>query len=111
MGDIAAWNTGGGGFGHGAYVYAVSGGVASLAGYNHAGTGAFTSNRTVSNGSSGAPSEWVHIGPPPSGGSRVVAFNGAGSGDLTTCTFNGSGACGGYNEGLGIAAGTSPSST
>jgi surface antigen len=68
VGDIAAWNTGGGGFGHVAYIYAVSGGVASLAEYNYAGTGAFTSNRTVSNSSPGAPSEWIHIGTPPSGG-------------------------------------------
>jgi surface antigen len=68
VGDIAAWNTGGGGFGHVAYVYAVAGSVASLAEYNYAGTGAFTSSRTISNGSSGAPSEWVHIGTPSTSG-------------------------------------------
>ncbi len=45
-----------------AYVYAVSGGAASSAECNYAGTGAFTSNRTLSNTSPGAPSEWVHIG-------------------------------------------------
>jgi surface antigen len=62
VGDIAAWNTGGDGFGHVAYVYAVNNGIASLDEYNVAGTGLFTSNRTTASGSAGAPSEFVHIG-------------------------------------------------
>jgi hypothetical protein len=62
VGDIAAWNTGGGGFGHVAYVYAVSNGIASLDEYNVAGTGLFSSNRTTASNSAGAPSEYVHIG-------------------------------------------------
>ena len=65
VGDIAAWNTGGHGFGHVAYVYAVSNGVASLDEYNVKGTGLFTSDRTTAKDSAGAPSEFVHIGSPP----------------------------------------------
>jgi len=43
--------------------------------------------------------------------SWVAAFVAAGTDALTTCTFSGSGECGGYNETLGIAPGTSPSIT
>lgn len=64
VGDIAAWNTGGGGLGHVAYVYAVNHGIASLDEYNVKNTGLFTSNRTTASGSAGAPSEYVHIGNP-----------------------------------------------
>lgn len=62
VGDIAAWNTGTGGFGHVAYVYAVHGAIASLDEYNAAGTGLFTSNRTTARGSAGTPDEYVHVG-------------------------------------------------
>jgi surface antigen len=62
IGDIAAWNSGGGGFGHVAYVYDVNGGIASLDEYNVAGTGVFSSNRTTAGGSAGVPDEYIHIG-------------------------------------------------
>lgn len=62
VGDIAAWNYGGGGFGHVAYVYAVNHGIASLDEYNVAGTGLFSSNRTTARSSAGPPSEFIHIG-------------------------------------------------
>ena len=61
IGDIAAWNSGTGGFGHVAFVYAVRGTVASLDEYNAAGRGLFSSNRTTAAGSAGAPDEYVHI--------------------------------------------------
>jgi surface antigen len=63
VGDIAAWNSGGGGFGHVAYVFAVNGGIGSLDEYNVRNTGLFTSNRTTAANSAGAPSEYVHVGP------------------------------------------------
>jgi surface antigen len=63
VGDIAAWNTGGGGLGHVAYVFAVNGGIASLDEYNVRNIGLFTSTRTTAANSAGAPSEYVHIGP------------------------------------------------
>ena len=77
VGDIAAWNTGDGGFGHVAYVFAVVNGIASLDEYNVAGTGQFTSNRTTASGSAGAPSEFVHIGnlPPISSATRNLLSN------------------------------------
>jgi surface antigen len=65
VGDIAAWNTGGGGFGHVAYVYKVKNGIASLDEYNAANTGLFSSDRTTASNSAGAPSEFVHIGTVP----------------------------------------------
>jgi len=76
VGDIAVWGTEvGGGYGHVAYVYAVSGGVGSLDEYNVAGTGQFTSNRTTASGSAG-PADWyVHMGTPTGTGlSQNLSF-------------------------------------
>ena len=105
VGDIAAWNYGGGGFGHVAYVYAVNNGVASLDEYNVAGTGLFTSNRTTASGSAGPPSEYVHIGTVSSWPSTYeVAFQ-ANSGYLYTYSPT----HGALNWTQGMAPGTSPS--
>jgi surface antigen len=63
VGDIAQWDTeAGGGSGHVAYVYAVASGVASLAEYNSAGTGQFSSIRTTASSSAGVPDHYIHIG-------------------------------------------------
>jgi surface antigen len=109
-GDIAAWNTGAGGFGHVAYVYAVKNGVASLDEYNVAGTGAFSSNRTTASSSAGAPSEYVHIGALPTGSAtgRNIFYTGANGQINQWWVFNGAW----QNvalSGEAAAAGTSPS--
>jgi surface antigen len=90
VGDIAQWTTGGGGFGHVAYVYAVSGTTASLAEYNsglprdntpqhNLQWGLFDNSRTSV--TAGAPDHYIHIGtitPPPTN----LDFNGDGYADL-----------------------------
>jgi surface antigen len=96
VGDIAVWGTEvGGGYGHVAYVYAVSNGVATFDEYNVAETGVFTSNYTSANHPGGyvRPDWYIHMGTPAdaSGSSPSVSlqvgnlvqngnFNNSGSG-------------------------------
>lgn len=77
VGDIAQWNyTKANPYGHVAYVYQVSNGVATFDEYNVAGTGLFTSTYTSTNYPAGAPNNYIHIGTPPGGGS---GWNGVGN--------------------------------
>jgi len=74
VGDIAVWSDSAAPpYGHVAYVYAVSNGVASLDEYNEAETGAFTSSYTSANHYGGAPTSYIHMGiPVTSGGSPIL---------------------------------------
>lgn len=61
VGDIAQWNgTTQNTFGHVAYVYAVTNGVASYAQYNYAGEGEYSDTYTSAS-SEGPPNNYIHI--------------------------------------------------
>ena len=89
IGAIAVWQTGGGGHGHVAYVYAVNNGIASLDEYNsgfpldsngHPQWGLFYSGRTTASNSAGTPYRYIHIGTVPSNQVNTpasISFNGA----------------------------------
>jgi len=89
IGAIAVWQTGGGGHGHVAYVYAVNNGIASLDEYNsgfpldsngHLQWGLFYSGRTTASGSAGTPYRYIHIGTVPSNKVNTpasISFKGA----------------------------------
>ncbi len=77
VGDIAVWKaTTGSSYGHVAYVYAVSNGVASFDEYNAAMTGAFTSSYTSANHFGGVPTSYIHMGTPADsgGGGRPLVW-------------------------------------
>jgi surface antigen len=63
VGDIAQWNaTPQNQWGHVAYVYAVSNGIASYAEYNYAGDGNYLDTYTSASNSQGPPNNYIHIG-------------------------------------------------
>lgn len=72
-GDIAQWNaTTSNPWGHVAYVYKVTNGVASYAEYNYGEDGNYTDTYTSASSSQGAPDHWIHIGTLSSGGGSTV---------------------------------------
>ena len=79
VGDIAQWDAlDSNRYGHVAYVYAVTNGVASYAEYNYARDGSYLDTYTST--SQGAPTHWIHLGtptpPPPN------AFTGVGGAEF-----------------------------
>lgn len=78
VGDIAQWDgTTGNSYGHVAYVYATSSGIASYAEYNYLTDGTYQDSYTSASGSQGTPTHWIHIGTPSGshGTSTIGQFN------------------------------------